>query len=85
MEKLIRLVISHDDNQLDELVSAQLIQQERPVYFKHSSVKNMLLDFREVIQKMSVEEKTLDHYLSKYREKCVKDKVVDFICFNTWL
>lgn len=78
MEKLIRLVLSHDDNQLIELVNAKRneIQQEGNRYFEHNLIKDMLLDFRKAIQKLPGEEKTLDDYIAKYHEWCVKHNVI---------
>lgn len=78
MEKLIRLVLTHDEIQLDELVNAKRneIQQEGNRYFEHNLIKDMLLDFRKAIQKLTGEEKTLDDYIAKYHEWCVKHNVI---------
>lgn len=78
MEKLIRLVLSLDNNQLNELVDAKRneIQQAYNGYFEYDVFKDMLLDFRKAIQKFPVEEKTLDHYLAKYHEWCVKHNAI---------
>ena len=78
MEKLIRLVLTHDEIQLVELVDAKRneIQQAGNSYFEHNLVKDMLLDLRKAIQKLPDEEKTLDQYLAKYREWCVKHNVI---------
>ena len=78
MEKLIRLVLTHDQIQLDELVNVKRneIQQEGNRYFEHNLIKDMLLDFRKAIQKLPVEEKTLDDYIAKYHEWCVKHNVI---------
>lgn len=78
MEKLIRLVLSHDENQLNELVDVKRneIQQAYNGYFEYNVFKDMLLDFRKAIQKIPVEEKTLDHYLAKYHEWCVEHNAI---------
>lgn len=78
MEKLIRLVLTHDEIQLDELVNTKRneIQQEGNRYFEHNLVKDMLLDFRKAIQKLTGEEKTLDDYIAKYHEWCVKHNAI---------
>lgn len=89
MEKLIRLVLTHDETQLDELVNAKRseIQQKVIGYFEYNliNVKNMLLDFRQAIQKISVEEKTLDNYITKYREWCVEHNAICFCYLDEWL
>lgn len=78
MEKLIRLVLTHDEIQLDKLVNVKRneIQQEGNRYFEHNLIKDMLLDFRKAIQKLTGEEKTLDDYIAKYHEWCVKHNVI---------
>ena len=78
MEKLIRLVLTHDEIQLDELVNTKRneIQQEGNRHFEHNLVKDMLLDFRKKIQKLLGEEKTLDNYIAKYHEWCVKHNAI---------
>ena len=79
IEKLIHLVLSHDENELSEVLKAKPIElTQNTLYFEHNFVKNMLLDFKRAIQRLPVAEKTLDNYLAKYREWCVKHNAIGF-------
>ena len=79
IEKLIHLVLSHDENELSEVLKAKPIElTQNTLYFEHNFVKNMLLDFKRAIQRLPVVEKTLDNYLAKYREWCVKHNAIGF-------
>ena len=75
IEKLIRLVLSHNKNKLDGVLKAEL---PNTTCFEHNFLKNMLLDFKRAIQRLPVSEKTLDNYLAKFREWCVEHNAIGF-------
>lgn len=78
IEKLICLVLSRDESALDGVLKAKKAELPNTVYFEHNFVKNMLLDFKRAIQRLPVEEKTLDNYLAKFREWCSKHNAIGF-------
>lgn len=78
IEKLICLVLSRDESALDGVLKAKKSELPNTVYFEHNFVKNMLLDFKRAIQRLPVEEKTLDNYLAKFREWCSKHNAIGF-------
>lgn len=78
IEKLICLVLSRDESALDGVLKAKKSELPNSVYFEHNFVKNMLLDFKRAIQRLPVEEKTLDNYLAKFREWCSKHNAIGF-------
>ena len=78
IEKLICLVLSRDESALEVVLKAKKAEFPNTVYFEHNFVKNMLLDFKKAIQRLPVEEKTLDNYLAKFREWCSKHNAIGF-------
>ena len=78
IEKLICLVLSRDESALDGVLKAKKAELPNTVYFEHNFVKNMLLDFKRAIQRLPVEEKTLDNYLAKFREWFSKHNAIGF-------
>lgn len=79
IEKLIRLVLSCDESSLDGVLKSKQAELPKDIsHFEYNFVKNMLLNFRQAIQRLPVEEKTLDNYLAEFREWCSKHNAIGF-------
>lgn len=79
IEKLIRLVLSCDESSLDVVLKSKQAELPKDIsHFEYNFVKNMLLNFRQAIQRLPVAEKTSDNYIAKFREWCVKHNAIGF-------